>query len=95
MKVQPIKYEKSDAKIAKDALLKCPKCGETDVVEVSDGVVTRWHYEWNTAAGRFKLRSKDSECFGYTELQCDNCGHSFDQEEYDKFGEFVAYDQEI
>lgn len=87
-----MKYENSDAATLQDAPLKCPKCGCTDLDEVSDGVITRWRYEWDELVGRFKLCFKAGECYGYTELQCANCGHPFEQEEYDKFGEYGTYE---
>jgi len=75
----------------KDAPFKCPQCSNTDVVEVSDGVVTKHFYKWNGKTGKFVFRFEDDETFGNIELQCDSCSHTFDKKQYDKFVKLVGH----
>ncbi len=64
----------------------CPKCKNYKfLLEVSDGVVDRHSFEWDTKQKTYVWKYQDSDNYGETNLECHECGYKFNSIIYSKF----------
>ena len=67
----------------------CPECKSTDVCELSNHVYQTLHYKFVAQVNDYEKAWDDSEDIGGSYLQCDSCGHIYNDEIYDAWLEHV------